>query len=93
VEVEILAVGEPGQQQRVQLQLRGSIPGTLPNRDSRDDADALEQLEPQFYVLLASVLLWMFRGEGVLTQHNAWGVLRDVRPTTAASASSSQGSG
>jgi hypothetical protein len=75
--------------------LHGTIPGILPSsRDGRNDA-ALVQLEPHVFVLLASVLLWLYRDEGVLTKHNAWGQLQDVGPATAkaAAASSLQDSG
>jgi hypothetical protein len=102
VELEIVGVEEYGKPQRLQLQLHGSISGAAPNRHSKTfkDAQALQQLERlqgPCNVLLASCLLWLFRGEDVnLTQRNAWDVLRDVRPDiapAAATPSSSQGSG
>jgi hypothetical protein len=94
-EAKVIAVEKPGQQLQYQLQLHGTIPGAQPSRGSRDDADALAQLEPRFYMLLATMLLFMYRGEAVLTKNNAWGALRHVRPITGkgASASGAQDSG
>jgi hypothetical protein len=84
--------------QLLQLQLHGSIPCTLPDKSKKHQrhSAALQELEQQFYNLLACLLLWLFRGPGVLKRDSAWGALRWVRPeihTPAATPSSSQGSG
>jgi hypothetical protein len=77
VEAELVAVGGQGEQQRLQVRLRCSMPGTL-----RSYKSTLEKLQQPYYVMLASVMLWLFRSQGVLQGPKAWGMLRGVRPTT-----------
>jgi hypothetical protein len=76
-------VGEVGGEQRVQLVLHGTIPGVLRKHKDHIDGDAVRRLRTHMWVMMVSLVLWMFRTEGVL-EDNAWGRLRDVRPGQAA---------
>jgi Zn ribbon nucleic-acid-binding protein len=82
VGAELVAVEGEGGEQRLQLQLYGSMPGMLANPKRAFDVNALRTLQQLVNVKLASLLLWLFRGEGILTAANAWGMLRHVRPIT-----------
>jgi hypothetical protein len=81
VVAELTLVGEDGGAQHVQLQLHGSIPGVLGGSKAQQDGTAVTKLKKHMCGMVASVMLWMFRTEGVL-EEEAWGRLRSVRPAT-----------
>jgi hypothetical protein len=78
VEADLVAVRDEGGEQRVQLKLHGTMPGVRSKNGKHDNA-AVHKLECHMRVVVASLVLWMFRAEGAM-KNKAWGRLQGVRP-------------
>jgi hypothetical protein len=71
-------MGEEGGQQWVQLRLHGDIPARV--GAGKQNQAAVCMLRKHISIMVASLLLWLFRTEGVL-EYKKWGRLKKVRPS------------